>query len=144
MLRLILLTSIESGTSTCKSLWSYCLFNCWPSIQVRVIKLIISPWFTTPNKTSALNAEPFKGSAFISVCCQLYCNYPFMVGYSRWPFFWWVSFTKAVNRQHFHKYKINIRNTDVLILDEISMLSAKLFIFVEKSGVLISILEGFK
>ena len=60
-------------TSTRKSLWSYCLFNCWPSIQVRVIKLIISPWFTTLNETSALNAEPFKCSAFISVCCQLYC-----------------------------------------------------------------------
>ena len=28
----------------------------------------------TPNKTSALNAEPFKCSAFISVCCQLYCR----------------------------------------------------------------------
>ena len=52
-------TPIESGsgTSTWKSLWSYCLFNCWPSVQVRVIKLIISPWFTTPNKTSALNAQ---------------------------------------------------------------------------------------
>ena len=74
MLRLILLTPIESGTSTWKSLWSYCLFNCWPPVQVRVIKLIISPWFTTPNKTSALNAEPFKCSAFISVCCQQYCT----------------------------------------------------------------------
>jgi hypothetical protein len=74
MLRLILLTPIESGTSTWKSLWSYCLFNCWPSVQVRVIQLIISPWFTTPNKTSALNAGPFKCSAFISVCCQLYCS----------------------------------------------------------------------
>ena len=40
---------------------------------MRVIKLIISPWCTTPNKTSALNAEPFKCSAFISVCYQLYC-----------------------------------------------------------------------
>jgi uncharacterized protein VirK/YbjX len=39
-----------------------------------LIELIISPWFTTPNKTSALNAEPFKCSAFISVCCQLYCK----------------------------------------------------------------------
>jgi hypothetical protein len=39
-----------------------------------VIKLIISPWFTTPNKTSALDAEPFKCLAFISVCCQLYCS----------------------------------------------------------------------
>ena len=48
MLRLILLTPIESDTSTWKSLWSYCLFNCCPSVQVRVIKLIISPWFTTP------------------------------------------------------------------------------------------------
>ena len=74
MLRLILLTPSESGTSTWKSLWSYCLFNCWPYIQVRVIKLIISPWFTTPNKTSAFNAEPYKSSAFISVCCQLYCR----------------------------------------------------------------------
>jgi hypothetical protein len=51
---------------------SYCLFNCWPSVQVRVIKLIISPWFTTSNKTSA---EPFKCSAFVSVCCQLYCSW---------------------------------------------------------------------
>jgi hypothetical protein len=50
----------------------YCLFNGWPSVQVRVIKLIISPWFTTPNKTSA---EPFKCSAFVSVCCQLYCSW---------------------------------------------------------------------
>ena len=74
MLRLILLTPIESGTSTWKSLLSYCLFNCWPSVQVRVIKLIISSWFTTPNKTSALNVETFKCSAFVSVCCQLYCS----------------------------------------------------------------------
>ena len=64
MLRIILLTPIESGTSTWKSLGSYCLFNCWPSVQVWVIKLIISPWFTTLNKTSA----------FVSVCCQLYCT----------------------------------------------------------------------
>ena len=82
MLRIILLTPIESGTSTWKSLGSYCLFNCWPSVQVWVIKLIISPWFTTPNKTSALNAEPFKCLAFVSVCCQLYCigknNYWFL------------------------------------------------------------------
>jgi hypothetical protein len=85
MLRLILLTPIESGTSTWKSLWSYCLFNCW---QVRVIKLIISPWFTTPNKTSALNAEPFKCSAFISVCCQLYCMYYNTISWAYWCSTW--------------------------------------------------------
>jgi hypothetical protein len=79
MLRYILLRPIESGTSTWKSLWSYCLFNCWPSVEVRVIKLIISPWFTTRNITSALNAEPFKCSAFISVCCQLYCILSFLL-----------------------------------------------------------------
>jgi hypothetical protein len=32
------------------------------------------PMIYDPNKTSALNAEPFKCSAFISVCCQLYCT----------------------------------------------------------------------
>jgi hypothetical protein len=31
--------------------------------------------YDPPHKTSALNAEPFKCSAFISVCCQLYCTY---------------------------------------------------------------------
>jgi ATP-dependent DNA helicase PIF1 len=38
---------------------------------------------------------------------------------------------KLLTDEHFHKYKINIQNTDVLILDEISMLSAKLFNQVE-------------